>query len=446
MQAVITIPGLPGGTVRPNSVAVRWSGHAVLAWIALPLALASLLAVFQGWYHYPGSWLIDLKVYRFAVITAWHGVDPYSVAQSGGRNIPIGALPKGGLSFVYPPFSLLLFAPFAALSLAVSGVLWTALSVVALQASVFFPLRGLGVRHPLAFAVALTVPALFLSPVDQALQAGQLSLPLLGMVVLDLHLPDQWRFKGMLIGLAAGLKLVPGIFVLYLLVMRRFRAAAVAAITTLATMLVGFVLFPRYSMSFWSVLVFDTDRIAPPGWIPNESLQATTARVFHSAASSFWPWIVCTLAVLVVGAVVLLYSHALGEETLGIAAVALVSLLVSPVSWHHYWVWLVPVAVYVAGLAVRYRSALLGAAVGLALLVVALRVNEWFMPMPPYNALDLPGAPLVSSSMCTVSTVVLLLGLLVFALQQARARVTSERLPAPEAGRSSAGPAAGASL
>jgi hypothetical protein len=132
--------------------------------------------------------------------------------------------------------------------------------------------------------------------------------------------------------------------------------------------------------------------------------------------------------------VVLLYSRSLNEETLGIMAVALVSLLVSPVSWHRYWVWLVPITIYAVSLAVRYQSALLGVSVALPFLVVVLRVNEWFMPMLPYNALDLHWAPLVTSSMCTVATVVLLFGLLAFALQRARARVTSERLPAAAVG------------
>jgi alpha-1,2-mannosyltransferase len=403
-----------------NSDSARRVGCIAAAWVITPLALALLLKLWQGLYHYPGSWMLDLKVYRFAMDLAFSGVDPYSVAQSGGKNVPIGALPVGGLSFVYPPFSLLLFAPFALLSLDMSGFLWTALSVAALQVSIFYPLKRIGVRQPLAWAVGSTVPALLLSPVDQALQAGQLSLVLLGMVVLDLHLPEQHRLKGVLIGLAAGLKIIPAIFVLYLVVTRQFRAAAVAALTAVGTVAAGLILFPRYSISYWSVLVFDTDRIAPPGWIPNESLRAMLARVFHDGHSSYWPWLASTVVVVVAAFLLVRHSIVLGEETLGITGVAVLALLVSPVSWHHYWVWLVPIIVYVVHLAMKYRSPLLWACITLPVLVVALRVNEWFMPMPPYNALELHGAPLVTSSMCTIATIALLFGLLAFATIRAR--------------------------
>ena len=48
------------------------------------------------------------------------------------------------------------------------------------------------------------------------------------LVVADLALPDRVRWKGIGVGVATACKLVPGIFVVYLVLTRRFRAAAVA--------------------------------------------------------------------------------------------------------------------------------------------------------------------------------------------------------------------------
>jgi hypothetical protein len=66
---------------------------------------------------------------------------------------------------------------------------------------------------------------------------------LLALVVGDLALPD--RIKGIGIGLAAGIKLTPLIFIPYLLFTRRVRAAAVSALTFAVTVGLGYVLLPQ---------------------------------------------------------------------------------------------------------------------------------------------------------------------------------------------------------
>ena len=80
----------------------------------------------------------------------------------------------------------------------------------------------------LGATLGLGAVALWLEPVRQTLSFGQVNLLLMLLIVADLCLPDSRWWKGVGVGLAAGFKLTPLIFIPYLLLTRRFRAAAVA--------------------------------------------------------------------------------------------------------------------------------------------------------------------------------------------------------------------------
>ena len=64
---------------------------------------------------------------------------------------------------------------------------------------------------------------------QRTLFLGQIELVLMALVAWDLLQPDRRWWKGVGVGVAAGIKLVPLIFIPYLLLTRRFRQAAVAA-------------------------------------------------------------------------------------------------------------------------------------------------------------------------------------------------------------------------
>jgi uncharacterized membrane protein len=86
----------------------------------------------------------------------------------------------------------------------------------------------------LAGALAIAAVGLWVEPLVGTLLFGQINVLLLALVVGDLALPDRFRGKGIGIGLAAAIKLTPLIFIPYLLLTRRVRAAVVSALTTAA--------------------------------------------------------------------------------------------------------------------------------------------------------------------------------------------------------------------
>ena len=82
---------------------------------------------------------------------------------------------------------------------------------------------------------------------------GQVNLVLMALIIWDLCQPDtsqksRW-WKGFGTGIAAGIKLVPLIFIPYLLLARKFRQAAMACAGFAFTVLLGFVILPEDSAS-----------------------------------------------------------------------------------------------------------------------------------------------------------------------------------------------------
>ena len=207
------------------------------------------------------------------------------------------------LFFVYPPFAALAFLPMALVDLGVLGSLWIVVNAVLTVWTV-----GMVTRESRGAGSIVTRGAtaffgfgflLLLVPLADTFWLGQINVVIMALVVRDLVAlrgpPRERRWAGVGIGLAAGLKLTPLLFVVVLLVSRRWRAAAVASGTFAATVLVGFLVLPRDAWQFWTVAVRDTRRIAPSTWIVNQSLDGVLARLAPGAPG--WVWLAGAAAV-----------------------------------------------------------------------------------------------------------------------------------------------------
>jgi alpha-1,2-mannosyltransferase len=286
-------------------------------------------AALAGWLH-PD--LTDLFVYRHGGRALLDGVPLYAADD-----------PVTGLPFTYPPFAAVVMLPLAVLPAQTAAAVWTAASVSALTAVVVIGLRE--VRHDARgwLVAGLGAGALALEPVWQNLSFGQVNLVLMAAVVIDLTRPDR-RFSGVLVGLAAGLKLTPLVFVVLLLLVGRRGAAGRAALTFLATVAVGFVVMPGAAASYWTFGLLDADRVGPPWLAHNQSVYGVLTRLLgESPSAPLWLGVALPLG----GAVLLLAAAwwRRGDRLLGTGLAAVAMLLASPVSWSHHWVWAVPVAV-----------------------------------------------------------------------------------------------------
>ncbi|MGW5196531.1 glycosyltransferase 87 family protein [Streptomyces spiralis] len=283
-------------------------------------AFAILLAVL-------GVAMPDALVYQAEGAAVVHGRDLY------GFTITVGRLPA-----TYPPFAALLFVPTAWLAAPALKLAFLAGNALLLAWLVRLSARLVGRRPGPALLCVATALALWLEPVFQTFVFGQINLALACLVLWDLTRPPGARGKGAAIGVATGIKLTPGLFVVYLLLRGHRREAVTALAAYAATVAAGALVLPAASVEYWTRLVFDTDRVGKPWIIDNQSLQGLIARALRDPTPGP-AWLV---PACVAGAVGLWAARREQRERWGIVLTGLTALLVSPISWSHHWVWCVP--------------------------------------------------------------------------------------------------------
>ncbi len=290
----------------------------------------------------------DVHVYRLGGQIALHGGDLYHAQYHS-------------LFFTYPPFAAVVMAPLSLLPSLVAVSLMTAATVVALPVTLYLALRlppapsWLDRRDAARLALAAAAAAIWLEPVRSELGFGQIDLLLAVAVLADLAAPSSARFKGALIGVAAGIKLTPAIFIVYLLVTRRYKAAATAAAAFAATVAIGFAVMPAGSVFYWDGTFLSPSRISSVQSGQNESLLGAIARNAHSPDVT-GVWLPVALLVAVSGLTLAALAQRGGDEGLGFSLCALTGLLVSPISWTHHWVIAVPALLLAGVAAYRYRG------------------------------------------------------------------------------------------
>lgn len=264
-----------------------------------------------------GTGVLDLRVY-LAGGEAWlAGTDLYTANFHAARGLP----------FTYPPFAAMVFSVLTPLPLTLAALLFTALGI------------GLFTAAARVWAgFGLIAAFLLLEPLRITLDLGQINLVLFGLVALDCLLPRTVWPRGLLVGLAAAIKLTPAIFVLFFLCRGRWRPA----LTAVATFAACAVLAPGQAKQFWLHAMLDPERVGGLAYSANQSLRGL---LFRLGAPESW-WFVAVAAVLALTVVVL---PRLRDDLTALVATAAAGLLISPVSWSHHWVWIAPALVLLRG-------------------------------------------------------------------------------------------------
>jgi len=322
-------------------------------------------------------WLGDLRVYH----------DGGAAVLSGDGDLYEAA--PGRLPFTYTPWAGLLFTSFGWMSWDVVRVLGVAANLALLGAATWLAWGLAGVRERAArvpLAVITGAALLWTEPVQENLRFGQINLLLVVLVLADLARPRGSRVAGVGIGLAAGLKLTPAIFIPYLLLTGRVREGLTAIGVFAGTVAVAFVVLPRECVDYWGGLFLDDSRIGLAQFPGNQSLNGAVARWYGEQSPPGWVWPVLAVLFGAVGMLLAVLSARRGAAALGAGLCGLTGLLVSPISWTHHWVWALPLVVALAAWA--RRSATPGA-VG-SLIVVAALIAAFPMHRPRVSGL-LPG-------------------------------------------------------
>jgi alpha-1,2-mannosyltransferase len=302
----------------------------------------------------------DLSIYLWGGRAVTHGMRLYLVAPRANW-------------FTYPPFAAAVFTPLAALPPVVVGVAWELASVAALAWSCVLALKLAGWQPSGAMVAAVTGASFLLEPMYHTLYLGQVNLILLALVMTDIWRAAQGRTAGLCVGVAAAIKLTPGIFIVLFLLTGRIRSAVIAAGTFVTCAALGYLVDPGASRLYWTRLSYDTARVNA-AYISNQSPYATAVRIL-GGVSHVGGWYLAIPVLLGALGLAVAATLARSGDWLGAAAVTGVTgLLVSPISWTHHWVWIMPALIVLLRGGIRSRIA---AACGYLLFVLA---PMWWTP------------------------------------------------------------------
>ncbi|MEU4338200.1 glycosyltransferase 87 family protein [Micromonospora lupini] len=349
------------------------------------VAIVALIAVLPALYL-PGLVhnFFDLKIYMSAMDWWTAGHPLYDYVQPDRV--------QGELYFTYPPFSALLLWPFGLIRLGATVVIFTVLTVVAVVVTTRWLVTPLIARHHLPRTFTLTVAVLLVLAVEstrETITFGQINMLLVVLILADLlfAVPQARRWAGVGVGLATALKLFPGIFIVYLLATRRWRAAAVASATAAAATLLAAAVAPGDSWRFWTQELWDNDRVGRTDYTGNQSLFGLLSRFTAPEKPDRLLWLLVVAVVAAYGLWRAVRAARAGDALTGLTLTGLVGALVSPITWTHHIYWFVPAVVLLADAALsanrpdefRRRRWLAGLAVGTAALIIygVVSFHDW---------------------------------------------------------------------
>ncbi len=353
-----TGPGDAAGSLSPDALfGGRWlSSRRVRRTVYCVLALEIAVLVGFAIVYRP----FDLRIYLWGGHAVWHGLRLYDVKYLNNW-------------FTYPPFAAVVFAPLAELPAVVTGLIWELATVAALAVACVISLGLAGYQPQRLVVLAMVAAGFLLEPVYHTLYLGQVNVFLLTLVLIDVSRMSRGRWAGVGTGLATAVKLVPGIFIVLFLVTRRWRDAGISIATFLACSLIGYLIDPSGSKLYWTKLFYDTNRNSIP-YISNQSPYATVTRLL-GGVSHVGDWYYVVPVALGVLGLAISATLAKRGDWLGAATVTGVTgLLVSPISWTHHWVWVVPALVVLMR---GGKGARIAAACAYLLFVLA---PMWFTP------------------------------------------------------------------
>jgi alpha-1,2-mannosyltransferase len=338
----VTTVDAPAGPPGAHVVTSRGRQARLLLVEVLPPAVVGLLllpfviAYSHWWPRTPNT--IDLQVYVYAVKDMLVGKDIFLTSTPGWH-----------LFFIYPPIAAVLMTPLAFGPYLFWQLAWTVAGVGATQSV----LRRCGVPRGWKLALVGSVALIAVEPIRTTLGYGQVNTFLMALVVADLlprypGAPTHRRpWQGVLVGLAASIKLTPALFGVFAFLQGRRRLAIVSGISFVVFTGIGYAFLPRNTVEFFTGLAGGDTRTASPLYVGNQSLLGVFYRLADTSRTTTLVGLGVAGVVAVLGALVAVHWWRRGQHVFAIALVGLCTNLASPLSWTHHYVWILPMGVAV---------------------------------------------------------------------------------------------------
>ncbi|PJE08931.1 mannosyltransferase [Mycobacterium sp.] len=373
--------------------------------LALPLLTLSIAARFAWTYLAPnGANFVDLHVYVGGAAALDHPGTLYSYVYADQT-------PDFPLPFTYPPFAAVALYPMHFVPFGVLAFLWHVAIVAALYGVVRISQRLIGTAADRRAAMLWTAVSIWIEPLRSNFDYGQINVFLV-LAVLYAVYTTRWWLSGLLVGLAAAVKLTPAVAGIYLLGARRWSAALFSLAVFLFSIGVSLFVVGDQARYYFTDLLGDAHRVGPIATSFNQSWRGAISRILGYDAG-YGPLVLAALVITAVVAVLawraLNPSDALGR----LLVVELFGLLLSPISWTHHWVWLVPLMIWLiqGPLGQRLGAKILGwgwlllTIIGVPWLLSFAQPSIWVISRPWYLAWA--GLIYVVASLATLSWIAL---------------------------------------
>jgi alpha-1,2-mannosyltransferase len=362
--------GTTTSAVTPTPVLPPSRGWSpAIAPLLLAVSIAARLALTYLVPH--GANFVDLHVYvgGAATIGTPHALYDYVYADQ---------TPDFPLPFTYPPFAAVLFYPLHLVPFGVLAFVWQLGIIAALYGVVRVSQRLLSPAtgpHGQRTAMLWTAVGIWLEPLRGTFDYGQINV-FLALAVLYAVYSKRWWVSGLLVGLAAGIKLTPAVSGLYFVGVRRWGTAVFAAVVFFATVAISVLVLGGQARYYFTVLLGDARRIGPIGTSFNQSWRGGISRILGQDAG-YGPLVLAAIALTAVLALLAWRAVGTHDRLGGIVVVQLFELLLSPISWSHHWIWVLPLVIWLLQGPMRQ---LRGARVlGWAWLVLTLIGPPWLL-------------------------------------------------------------------
>jgi Glycosyltransferase family 87 len=304
---------LPGGAVVDAPVEL----NAATRWRAA-------FARVGEWALIAGPLLILGQMARLSIQRHTLAFDAANAYLPGARNLLHGVSPyhaadiARGVAFASPPIAGFLFAPFTAMPHTAAE----AAMAIAMLAAALVALLALGVRDWRCYAV-LSISA----PLVDEFQTANLS----ALVALCVALLWRWRDRPVAAGAAAGLpvalKLLGWPMILFLLLTRRFRAAAWAV-----AFAAGGIVLP------WAAVGFAGARGYPHLLRSLELAERGQVYSVGALVARLAPWTAADAVTYAIGAALVVVAWRSRSSAGAFVACVAATLVLTPVVWMHYFV------------------------------------------------------------------------------------------------------------
>lgn len=273
--------------------------------------------------------------------------------------------------FVYPPTALTVFFPFKWMSMEQAKVLFHFLSILCLFGSLYlliFKIFEIGLENNVVYLLFFYF--LSFQPIYLTLALGQINIVLLFSITLFWYClmssKDDW-LSALPLAMSIIVKIYPIVFILYLIITRRYKTAAYAMGYICVFIILSVVMLPNGIWYDWIVNVLPSGGL---GRVPynlfspaapwNQSLNGFLSRLFFQNEFSdvLFPnvLLVRIIGYPIIGIMTFLLFKVIwtarnraSPELLNLEFCCILSFtfLVAPLSWEHHIVFLIPCVIYV---------------------------------------------------------------------------------------------------